>query len=261
MSVWRLLLNGKRDPCFNMAADEAMFEFYRSDRIPILRLYGWSPCALSIGRNQIAQETVDLPFCGKEGIAVVRRMTGGSTIFHCDEITYSLLCTDADLPGVGSVKESYRKLCSFLLLFYRKLGLDAAYSFNKKRETALPAFCFAGMEEYDVVLGMKKIGGNAQRRKEGMILQHGSLPFSLDMKKIVKLIRDVPADIGERTTSLCECLTEKIDFDCAEQLLASSFETALEATLDPRPLTSGETEIISRLVNKKYATDGWNLFR
>ena len=165
-----------------MAIDEALLRsFDPESSLPVLRLYGWNPPALSLGRFQNAAEVLDLERCRADGVAVVRRVTGGGVIYHADELTYSLVCAPYQIPPASSVKDSFRVLTGFLLAFYRTLGLDAAYAVDAVPEgTRLgerTAFCFAGRESFDILADGRKIGGNAQRRLKGVIFQHGSIPL------------------------------------------------------------------------------------
>ena len=130
---FQLYLTGKKDPFYNMALDEILFTRYRETGIPVLRIYGWEPCAISLGRNQNAENVLYLDRCYESGIPFVRRITGGSAIFHCDEITYSVICSDQDISNVGGIEKSYKIICTFLTKMYAKLGLKAGFSkYNKQ---------------------------------------------------------------------------------------------------------------------------------
>ncbi len=74
-----------------MAIDEAIFhETISSKREPTIRFYGSEPAAVSIGYFQDAKKDLNLGQCRHDGIDVVRRITGGRAVFHCNEITYSV---------------------------------------------------------------------------------------------------------------------------------------------------------------------------
>ena len=148
---------GLEDCHTNMAIDEALLRsFDPSTSAPVLRLYGWNPPALSMGRFQKAGQALDLERCSVEGVPVVRRITGGGVIYHADELTYSIICSPEQIPWTTSLKDSFRVLTRFLLNFYRRLGLDASYA-----QDAAPAgyrlgvrtdFCFAGRESFDILV-------------------------------------------------------------------------------------------------------------
>jgi lipoate-protein ligase A len=113
----------------------------------------------------------------------VRRITGGGAIYHSEELTYSLVCSVDQVKASGSVLHSFKVICAFLLSLYKSLGLEADFAieskpdyFNNKKILGSAPFCFAAKEKYDILIGNKKIGGNAQKRSKGIIFQHGSIP-------------------------------------------------------------------------------------
>ena len=79
---WRLIIDDNLPGARNMARDVAMLEAVAADEAAsTLRLYGWDPPCLSLGRHQ-GVEAADLAFCQAEGIDVVRRPTGGRALLH-----------------------------------------------------------------------------------------------------------------------------------------------------------------------------------
>jgi lipoate-protein ligase A len=196
-TTWRLIVTSPLSGAENMAIDEALLHsFDPALSLPVLRLYGWNPPALSLGRFQKAAEVLDMERCRDDGVAIVRRMTGGGVIYHADELTYSLVCAPGQIPPASSIKDSFRVLTGFLLAFYRALGLDAAYAVDAAPEgTRLgerTAFCFAGKESFDILANGRKIGGNAQRRLKGVI-------FSARLDPAAKSCRD-RTDVHEGTS-------------------------------------------------------------
>ena len=82
-----------------MALDEALMESAAaggatagppSPGTITLRLYRWNPPALSFGRNQLARERYDPRAARERGIDIVRRPTGGRSVYHDRELTYSV---------------------------------------------------------------------------------------------------------------------------------------------------------------------------
>ena len=86
----RLLETGHKSASYNMALDQVLMSNVE-DSIPILRLYGWKPAAVSIGYFQNLEDEVDVRTCKNLGIDVVRRMTGGGAVLHEYELTYSFI--------------------------------------------------------------------------------------------------------------------------------------------------------------------------
>jgi lipoate-protein ligase A len=257
-NVWRLIMDAKSDGFYNMAVDEVLLQSYQESQKPALRIYGWDKPFISLGYNQIPQEVLTpgntLPF--------VRRMTGGAAILHDNELTYSLVCAASDLALSRSVKESYRRICAFLVEFYRRLGLNAQFACRSKDQEKLGqygAFCFASREEYDLLIFGRKIGGNAQRRRSDVIFQHGSIPLVLNPEAILRAIR-ADKDMESRCAGLNEFLKREWKFNKLSKTLAESFHETFKVKFQASVLSDKEKELCLQLMEKKYKTGDWNDF-
>lgn len=260
---WRLVDTPPLSGAQNMALDEALLRsFDPATSLPILRLYGWNPPALSLGRFQSAAEVLDLARCRADDVAVVRRVTGGGVIYHAEELTYSLVCAPGQIPPAGSIKDSFRVLTGFLLAFYRGLGLDAAYAADVVPEGTLlgerTAFCFAGRESFDILVNGLKIGGNAQRRLKGVIFQHGSIPLHNRAATGLSYMRDQSPEHAEGTLSLAECEVSA-EVHCLKEALVAAFSGYFGVELRRDSLSAPEQDDLERLLVSKYSTEQWNL--
>ncbi len=260
-AVWRLIDSGSLSGVENMSIDEALFRcFDPASSQPVLRLYGWQPAALSLGRFQKATDDLDLTRCTADDLTVVRRITGGGAIYHADELTYSLVCSPEQIPPAASVKESFRVLTSFLLGLYRVLGLQADYAVDSSpagsRLGQRTPLCFAGRESYDILVNSRKIGGNAQRRSRQVIFQHGSIPLQNRVADGMHYLKLQPENVtvtclhGEGI-ELCETALKK--------QLQHQFEKCLGGTLQPAGMTHQEQALAERLTATKYQSRDWNL--
>ncbi len=209
MQNWDFIDSPPQSGQVNMDTDARLFSDYLEGKIgPTFRIYQWDAPTVSLGRFQQAEETLFFDKCAEDNVKYVQRMTGGGAIYHSpDEITYSLVCHDSLIGDKLPVKITYKILCGFIIEFYRRLGLDAAFAVdvvNAEQETLgmKSMLCFAAKEEYDIVINGYKIGGNAQRRSKHFIFQHGSIPIKFDGLPLQKYIKGVPDDIDSRATSL-----------------------------------------------------------
>jgi len=243
-----------------MARDEALFTLYPQKNIPTLRVYQWeSPC-VSLGYFQKENQVLDLEFMSEHKIPFVRRITGGAAILHHQEITYSLcLCCD-DLDLSGSVKQSFKKLTSFLLEFYRSLGLEALYASDVPGHVSRPFcdLCFSTNEDFDIMVEGKKLGGNAQKRKKKYIFQHGSIPLSFDLELLKKTIKNVPPDIKEKTHALNDLIPGKYTVKELISLLVNSFLADFGLEKAEIPFSEKESIWMEKLLTTKYTLDSWN---
>ena len=246
-----------------MAIDEALLlHFDPQSSAPVLRLYGWEPAALSLGRFQKAAEMLDLAEIKRRELPLVRRITGGGAIYHADELTYSIVCSPQQIPPTNSIKDSFRVLTSFLLRFYRQLGLAASFAADAAGEGRTlggrASFCFAGTESYDILIDGRKIGGNAQRRLKQSIFQHGSVPLRLQLEAGLSCLQVKPERLGEQITCLETLGVGQGAAWLAPQLI-DCFQQQLGVTLEPGWLTPDEQRCADALLRDKYSAVSWNL--
>ena len=113
-----------------MAIDEAILTARLIDRVPnTLRLYRWKPSAVSVGKNQNPETELHLDNCRRLGVDVVRRISGGGTVYHdaVGEVTYSLIAKTSDL-GVRDIAAVYAKVYDGIRDALRLMGLTADFN-------------------------------------------------------------------------------------------------------------------------------------
>lgn len=242
-----------------MAVDEALFLSYKENvSIPTLRLYGWRPAAISIGYNQNAEDLLNLEACLKQNVAVVRRPTGGGIIFHDREVTYSLVLAQSDIGLSWRIKESFEAITSFLLECYRGLGVFACFAKDAtaqdpRHKHSIAPFCFSRNEDYDILVNGKKCGGNAQKRRHGVILQHGSIPLSFDKTRAAGLMKDPSILEALNVTCVHEIARENLDFNALCEALIKAFSFHFKTVLKTGMLSSEEQRLAEELKQKHYA--------
>ena len=168
----------------NMQIDSDLLEsaIQNSFSEPIFRLYGWSPKCISLGRNQ-KENFLD----GK--IDFVRRLTGGRALLHDDEVTYSYVAPISIIPNGETITESYKYISGILIDFFKTLGINLDFGENKRISTHFD-YCMLLSTGADVCFEGKKIIGSAQFRKNGYVLQHGSILFGYDKKLLESLFHE-----------------------------------------------------------------------
>ena len=254
-----------------MAVDEAILVCYGEGLVlPTLRLYSWEPPCLSIGYLQSVGKGIDVESCRQRGIALVRRPTGGRALLHEDELTYSLVCALSHPCASGGVVQSYRKISQGILTGLRLLGVEAVALPAPERMVTKTATesCFATTSHYEVTVKGRKLVGSAQLRRDGALLQQGTIPFALDAGKLFCLLKRPGEDpslwiqrfLG-RAISLNEALGRPRQWDEVAQALQAGFEQAFGITFVEGELTGQEEKLARRLEQTKYATPQWNFLR
>jgi lipoyl(octanoyl) transferase len=264
MANWRLIISPYSDAATNMAIDEAILQTYiHKGGIPTLRIYSWQPAAISLGSAQVPANALNLSQCLVYKLDFIRRITGGEAIFHDNEITYSIVCSNQDLNLPDSVKKSFRILTAFVFHAYRQLGFNPYYAgdIDDYKHGDPSEFCFATTEKFDIMLRGKKIGGNAQKRSKDIIFQHGSIPFTLDFAKIKTYIKEDLEGIEQRVTCLKEELKRDVSFKEISRLLIDSFTACYDVGFKKTLLTRAERDLAHTLNEEKYKTKQWNYFK
>ena len=246
---WRIVGLETHDAYFNMAIDEVLLERV-SEKLspPTIRFYRWSPSAVSIGRFQSMEEEVNVERCRETGVDYVRRITGGGAVYHDNggEITYSLVAPEAEFPS--GIRESYKDICRSIISGLALLGIKTEF-----------------MPVNDIVANGKKISGNAQTRRKGVLLQHGTILYSLDIKRMFSLLNVSKEKISDKMIKNVE---ERVTSVSAfgNFSLNDLYGALLEGFTEGREYDFGmwsreEIEAAEKLRIGVYGTRKWNFSR
>lgn len=244
LEKWRLIPEEVGDGASHMALDQALLESaVEEDFPPTLRFFRWEPPALSLGRFQDLGQ-VDLKACETSGIEVVRRPTGGRSILHLDDFTYSLVLPSR-LPLPDGVVETYSYICRGIVAALRLLGVEAQTEKGTGSDyTRAGGACFATSTGADLKCAGRKICGSAQLRRNGAVLQHGSLLLKDRSELLFHLLRfENPA---ERAASLeayrRSCVTlEEVGIEVGWEEVATCFRRGFEESFGVRLVKAGLT--------------------
>lgn len=225
-----------------MALDEALMKSVSNNAAdtPTLRLYGWFPTAVSIGYFQSMDHEIDVENCKNRGIDVVRRMTGGGAVLHDSELTYSFITRNYP----QNILESYKIICDPIIICLHNLG------FNNVR--------FAPLN--DVVVEGKKVSGNAQTRKDGILLQHGTILLDVDPEKMFTVLKVPKEKIRDK---LIDSVKQRVmgvnrTFDEVSAALEKAFCINFDAKVVVDNITTQEISDSQKLIKEKYSTYDWN---
>lgn len=271
-ATWRLLMTDPlaHDGATNMAIDEAMLSGVAAGQSPsTLRFYAWQPPCVSIGYAQSMRGVVDLDACRHDGVTWVRRPTGGRAILHSDELTYSIVLPASEKRVRGGVVASYRRLSRGLLAGLRLLGLEAVQAeVMKEKTTGSSVACFDVPSHYEITVRGKKLLGSAQARRQKAVLQHGALPLTGDVSRLVNYLQlpgdertALRAELRRRAITLEEALGRAVPLSEVAEALAQGFAEALNLHLEPGKLTRQEQTLARQLGEEKYANDEWGFHK
>jgi lipoate-protein ligase A len=174
--VCRILPHKDGDGPTNMARDEAMLDAVAAEpRSALFRTYGWAELTLSLGYFQSVSEAEADPRW--LGAPIVRRPTGGGAIWHHHEVTYAL-AVPRDHPLATRTIRLYQEVHAAIAAVIREQGVEVRrrdVAASEREGGRRPFLCFNDSDPEDLVVGTSKVVGSAQRRRSGVLLQHGSL--------------------------------------------------------------------------------------
>ncbi len=245
---WRVIPLQINNAFMNMAIDEAVSESVAKEAPPTIRFYRWLPSAVSIGYFQGIRDEVDIEKCNELGVHIVRRRTGGGAVYHDygGEITYSVIAPERLFPK--GIRESYGVICAWIVNGLRHIGIESEFK-----------------PINDIITNNKKISGNAQTRRNGIILQHGTILYDVDVRKMFSLLKvgqekisdKMIAAVEERVTSVNR--ERDIGIHELHEALVQGFTEDKEYFFEQ--LTSDETNRAEELAEKRYSSEEWNYMR
>lgn len=248
--VWRLIDIIVENAPTQMAIDEAIASARRREETPnTVRMYRWKPSAVSIGYFQSIAKEVNLEECEKQGVDVIRRITGGGAVFHDynGELTYSFVAPENDPKVPRDIMASYELICEAIIKGLYHLGVASDFK-----------------PVNDIIAGGRKISGNAQTRRHGIVLQHGTVLIDSNIEKMFQVLRVSDTKISdkmikaveERVTNIRRYLGRDVSFNDVRDALVRGFEETFDVELVPGVLTEYEKKMVIEY-RERYNSHEW----
>lgn len=246
--TWRLIDSDLVPPAVSAALDEALLESHIAGASPnTLHFYRRSVPTVSVGYFQKVAETLDLDECRRRGVSIVRRMSGGSSIYTDQgQLIYGLVLRESDIPGPREA--SFGRVCGAIASAIGSLGLEAVHR-----------------PVNDVEVGGRKVSGSAQLRRKGSVLQHGTVIVDTDLGAMDAILR--PARSGkapgsrpsERVATLSGIKGAGVDMGSVKEKVSDELARAFGVVFEKGALTQKELETVARLVSERYGKREWNM--
>jgi lipoyl(octanoyl) transferase len=236
----RLLPFGVAEGAWNMAADETLLE--AAAGMASLRFYGWSQPALSLGYFQSSGASRAYPRLGE--LAWVRRPSGGAALVHHHELTYCL-ALPAGPPWQKRSESWLKSMHAIVRDALALLGVFARLCDDSEERKLGDVLCFLHQTPGDLLLGASKIGGSAQRKQRGTLMQHGSI--------LLAASSFTPQLPGIRELAGVSLSMEQLGAAVVEQLRKHTGWRFVATEWTP-----WEREHIDELAARKYSQPVWN---
>ena len=183
------------------------------------------------GRNQLIENEVNLDFCRRRNIQTYRRKSGGGCVYaDMNNVMFSYITKDE------AVNFTFNRYINMVVLVLRKLGVDARASGRN-----------------DIMIGDRKVSGNAFYHIPGRSIVHGTMLYDTDMENMVgsitptdeKLVSKGIGSVRQRIALLKDYIGLDIEgFKSFVRTNLCDSETAL-TTSDIRGIEDIEMEYLS----------------
>ncbi|RLD80814.1 MAG: hypothetical protein DRJ15_06055 [Bacteroidetes bacterium] len=235
-----LINRTENDPYFNIAAEEYVLKVFHQD---VFMLWVNSPSVI-IGKHQNAVAETDIMYTFKNHIPVVRRISGGGTVYHDEgNLNYSLV-----VNGEQGKLVDYLKYAGTVIRTLERLSVKAVLEGKSSLFTA-----------------GKKFSGNAEHVFRNRVLHHGTLLFNTDPEMLRNCIRPAHTAYDDKSVRSVDSKTTNLARHLAGDFSMEDLRNALikQVMLDFRDVSSysfteKDRAAIQKLVDEKYSGLEWN---
>jgi lipoate-protein ligase A len=234
---------GMTDPRLNLALEEYLLR--QVDTVEPLLLFYVNEPSVIIGRNQNTLEEIDPDYVDSRQIHIVRRLSGGGTVYH-------------DLGNLNF---------SFITS-----GKDDLHNFNRFTEPVVSALRELGIDaqlrgKSDIFAGGKKISGNAQYATAKRMFSHGTLLFDTDLGEMLRAINPRRAQIESRAVQSVRNFVTNIRELLSRPMTLEQFREALlhgifgRGTIVVYEMSDADWSAVRELAERRYMSWEWNIGR
>lgn len=236
-------------PPQQLALEEALLESAQLRGRDTLRIW-INDRAIIIGRSQSAALETDLDRAMKLRIPVIRRISGGGTVYHYPgNLNVSLYLSDG--RWLGGVEEAFSRLGEVFAAALSRLGIKTR------------------LKENGLFIGKKKVAGAAQARRANSLAYHSTLllePSAGLMRELLSAMRPnyTPSIVPSQphpTTTLTERIPGRLRHEAVIQAISTELAGRLTRSLVPGGLQAEEINRSMELARLKYGSSNWNQYR
>ncbi len=235
----RIILSQKSDPYQNLASEEYLLKNYTED---IFLLYINSK-SIIVGKHQNSFSEINYKFVTENNIPVIRRLSGGGTVFHDPgNINFCFITS-----GAKGELVNFKKYTTPIVEFLKSIGINAHLG-----------------GRHDILIDGCKISGNASHVFKSRVMHHGTLLFNSKLGSLTQALKNDPLkfkdksvkSVRSKVTNVHDHLNTAMDVQVFVKQLYNYIVD--NHSCEAHTLTKSDYEKINELVNLKFNTWDWN---
>ncbi|RPH32509.1 MAG: lipoate--protein ligase [Bacteroidales bacterium] len=235
-----LIYQPSTNPYFNIASEEYLLKSFSDEFFIIYR----NEPSVIVGKHQNTMAEINLEFVRRRGLPVVRRLSGGGTVYHdLGNINYTFVANGTE----GSMVD-FKRHTQPIIDILQALGVNARIGGKN-----------------DIRVGEKKISGNAEHIYKNRILHHGTLLFNSNLDELNESIKINPStytdsavkSIRSQVANISDYLNHNISIDDFTSLILNHIKEGSPNTNEYQ-LSIKDISSINQLISIKYSTWDWN---
>lgn len=213
----RCICDIPRDCNINIALDEVFLTKENFDET--FRFYRWIKPSYTIGYFQ------KFPTDKNDSFPVVRRLTGGLSVLHNKDLSYSLTVSDSLWPYIYDQEKTYKIIHETIRKSLEKINIfcDKTILHNDNIKNYS---CVQTLYKDDLLLNGKKIVGSCQRRRGKRIIVEGSIHLDLNINQINIFTKEFFGSLSK--TLKCDTINKDItkeELSSAQKLCKEKYDT------------------------------------
>jgi len=228
------------DPYFNIAAEEYVLKEFSDE---VFMLWQNEPCII-VGKHQNTLAEINLDYVSEQKIPVVRRITGGGTVFHdLGNLNFTFIKN-----GENEKLVNFRKFTEPIIEVLIKIGIEVRFEGRN-----------------DLTINGRKFSGNAEHVHKNRVLHHGTLLFSSELNNLTNALKVDPSKFRDKAVKSVRSRVTNISEHLIKPMDVVEFKNLIQDHLNEKfgdiafyQFTESDKSRINQLVEEKYGTWDWN---